>query len=267
MSLKLALLKKVKQRPTKVVAQCPACAEAGGDTKGVHLVVYPDGKFGCTANPKDKAHRRRIAELSGDPARQVKPWTLKLHGKVVLSGSHPLPTKGIPITSLARSNVERLKKSAGTPSQTSAGSLLGQLGRPFPISPLPKNNLDPEDTVYPVCIGGPATPSQTSQNTITITPSGVSEDVITKALALFGGKIVGVIPPDAIVPGRFRDTLATWTPTRNHPGLQGYTPRRLLGWKKRGAPIYADESPWDFSNATPHYLKNNLWKHHQIYRL
>ena len=248
MSLKLSLLKMVKHRPPKVIAQCPACAETGGDSKGVHLVVYPDGRFGCTANPKDKSHRRRIAELVGDPDRQVKRWTLKLHGKVVLSGIQPRSATGIPIASLARSNVERLKKSDATPSVTSAVSLPGQLGRPFSISLLLRNKSNP---VYnPVYIRGctiPSevseplitnSPSEVSENTITITPAEASEDVINRALALFDGKVVAVIPPDGIVPGRFRDVLATWTPTRNHPGLQGYTPRRLRGWKKRGSPIY-----------------------------
>ncbi len=249
MPLKLTLLKKVKYRPTKVVAQCPACAEAGGDTKGVHLVVYPDGKFGCTANPKDKAHRRRIAELAGDPVRQVKPWTLRLHGQAVLSGSQPPPTTGIPITSLARSNVESLKTSYNTPSETSAVSIPGQLGRPISISPLPKNNFDPEHTVNPVPIGSPVSPSEVSGNASSITPSGASGEVIAKACALFDGKVVAVIPPDAIVPGRFRDVLATWTPTRNHPGLQGHTPRRLLGWNKRGAPVYANETVQSLSTS------------------
>jgi hypothetical protein len=231
MTLELARLKKVKYRPTKVVAQCPACAETGGDTKGVHLVVYPDGKFGCTANPKDKAHRRRIAELVGGRDRRVKPWTLRLRGKAVLSGGHPGAAMGTPITSLARSTAERLKKTVTTPSVTSVTNFSDT------SDALQHNTHYTGIKLYPIYIGGAASPSEASAKPSAITPSEVSEDVIAKALNLFGGKIVAVIPHDGIVPGRFRDVLATWTPTRDHPGLQGYTPGRLLGWNKRGAPV------------------------------
>lgn len=120
MPLQLALLNKIKPRPTKTVAQCPACAEAGGDSHGVHLVVYPDGRFGCTANPKDKAHRRRIAELAGDPQRQVNPWTIKLRGVVVMSGGQNPTTTGTPILSLTRAAVMAAKQSCFTPSEVSA---------------------------------------------------------------------------------------------------------------------------------------------------
>ena len=49
----------------EIVAQCPACAAAGGDSKGDHLIVFPDGKFGCVAHSKDKAHNRKILKLVG----------------------------------------------------------------------------------------------------------------------------------------------------------------------------------------------------------
>jgi hypothetical protein len=95
----------------------------------------------------------------------------------------------------------------------------------------------------PVHIGLPYPPSEVSENAIARNLPETSEDVVTKALALFGGKIVAIIPPDAAVPGRFRDVLADWRPTRNHPGLEGYTPRRLIGWTKRGSPVYASNRP------------------------
>ena len=49
----------------RIQARCPACAEGGGDTKGEHLVVYPDGRFGCCLHPGDKQHRKRIFALVG----------------------------------------------------------------------------------------------------------------------------------------------------------------------------------------------------------
>jgi hypothetical protein len=47
-------------------ARCPACAEDGGDRKGEHLRIYPDGRFGCCVHPKDREHRRRIHALVGE---------------------------------------------------------------------------------------------------------------------------------------------------------------------------------------------------------
>lgn len=49
----------------RVIAQCPACAQSGGDRKREHLIVYPDGKYGCVANPDDKQHRKDIFRIAG----------------------------------------------------------------------------------------------------------------------------------------------------------------------------------------------------------
>ena len=54
----------VKKSDGMFTARCPACAEDGADTKGEHLAVFPDGKFGCVVNPKDKAHTKRIYALA-----------------------------------------------------------------------------------------------------------------------------------------------------------------------------------------------------------
>lgn len=59
-------LNNVVQRDGKIEAQCPACAEAGADTKGNHFVLYPNGKFGCVANPKDEEHNKIILRLVGE---------------------------------------------------------------------------------------------------------------------------------------------------------------------------------------------------------
>ncbi len=72
MSLDVRRLEKVRELPDGVVqARCPACAESGGDKKGEHLRVYPDGRFGCCVHPKDREHRRRINALAGDKAPRV----------------------------------------------------------------------------------------------------------------------------------------------------------------------------------------------------
>lgn len=50
----------------KKTFRCPACAAKGADTKGEHLVVYADGRFGCVIHPNDKEHRGEILRLAGE---------------------------------------------------------------------------------------------------------------------------------------------------------------------------------------------------------
>ena len=61
-----------------VVARCPACAAAGQDRGGNHLVVYPDGRFGCVVYPGDVGwlHRKAIWEAVGERKRRP-PLVLK----------------------------------------------------------------------------------------------------------------------------------------------------------------------------------------------
>lgn len=47
-----------------IQAQCPACAREGEDSKGEHLRVWPDGKFGCAKYPDNKQHRQLIHRLA-----------------------------------------------------------------------------------------------------------------------------------------------------------------------------------------------------------
>ena len=65
MSLDLAKLQNVREQGGKTIARCPACAEAGMDETGEHLIIQPDGRFGCVVHPGPggKQHRQRIAKL------------------------------------------------------------------------------------------------------------------------------------------------------------------------------------------------------------
>ena len=67
MSLDLNKLVHAKTQGGKLIAQCPACAAAGGDKSGEHLVIFEDGagKWGCVQYGGDKDHRREIAALVG----------------------------------------------------------------------------------------------------------------------------------------------------------------------------------------------------------
>ena len=75
MSLDVSKLQKVRIHGKKTTAQCPACAEAGHNQKGEHLLINANGSFGCVVNPGDSAdakeHRKRIFALCGD--REIKP--------------------------------------------------------------------------------------------------------------------------------------------------------------------------------------------------
>ncbi len=67
MPLDFSKLQKVKQRNGKTIAQCPACAESGGDGDGTHLAVFDDGHFACIKYQGDAEHRKRIFALAGLP--------------------------------------------------------------------------------------------------------------------------------------------------------------------------------------------------------
>ena len=61
-----------------VVARCPACAAGGQDREGNHLVVYPDGRFGCVVHPGEAGrwHRKLIWKAVGERKRRP-PLVLK----------------------------------------------------------------------------------------------------------------------------------------------------------------------------------------------
>lgn len=68
----------LKAKGNKQIGQCPACAAAGQDKSGEHLVVYGTGQFGCIAFPGDgadaKQHRRQILDLIGcEEEREYRP--------------------------------------------------------------------------------------------------------------------------------------------------------------------------------------------------
>jgi hypothetical protein len=60
----------------RFIAQCPACAELGGDSQGQHLKVDSLGRFCCVINAgKDgELHRKRIFALAGIRSLP-KPWS------------------------------------------------------------------------------------------------------------------------------------------------------------------------------------------------
>jgi hypothetical protein len=70
MNLDLDRLEKPRIRGGKLIARCPACAEAGADTSCEHLFIAAEGRgpFGCIAfaGAAGEEHRRRIWELVGD---------------------------------------------------------------------------------------------------------------------------------------------------------------------------------------------------------
>ena len=67
MGLDISKLEKVKRRGSSTIARCPACAEAGADRKGEHLLINDAGQFGCVLFPgqSGQQHRQRIFELAG----------------------------------------------------------------------------------------------------------------------------------------------------------------------------------------------------------
>lgn len=57
-------IQNIKHLPGKIQGGCPCCAENGADKSQNHLIVFPDGKFGCVVDDS-KEHRQRILKLIG----------------------------------------------------------------------------------------------------------------------------------------------------------------------------------------------------------
>jgi len=98
MSLDIKKLSNVSEKPDgKSTARCPACALDGKDKKGKHLVVYPDGKFGCVKYEKDATHRKLIHSIAGDGSKEthvpqklsVRPFKAQKSKTVMNLGQYP----------------------------------------------------------------------------------------------------------------------------------------------------------------------------------
>lgn len=122
--LDISKLEKARHTGGKTIARCPACAEAGKDKSGEHLMIAANGKFGCVDNPGPQgvAHRKRIFELVGSvipdtprpahrqaAARPVKTFTSAEEAARqctpkdgTLEAVYPYPRKGQPFGATAR---------------------------------------------------------------------------------------------------------------------------------------------------------------------
>ena len=80
MSLDVGKLAKARRLENgTVVARCPACAVVGQDRDGNHLVVYPDGRFGCVVYPGKAGwlHRKEIWAAVGCRQASRPPLVIK----------------------------------------------------------------------------------------------------------------------------------------------------------------------------------------------
>ena len=91
MSLDLTRLENVREEGGKTIARCPACAEKGMDETGEHLIIRPDGRFGCVVHPGPvgKPHRQRIAKLVG--ARGLPVIKVRLASTAPAKAGVPVP--------------------------------------------------------------------------------------------------------------------------------------------------------------------------------
>jgi hypothetical protein len=78
MSLDLSKLKNVHRDGEKTIAECPACAAEGHDSTGDHLVIWPDGRFGCVVHKGDGEHRKEIFRLAGQKTVRMGPVPIRI---------------------------------------------------------------------------------------------------------------------------------------------------------------------------------------------
>ena len=79
-----------------IIAQCPACAEAGYDLTGRnHLIIYADGAFACVLNPGEAGaeHRREILDLVGTTPTTASSQPLQRKRPARPRPINPIPTK------------------------------------------------------------------------------------------------------------------------------------------------------------------------------
>ena len=74
----------------KTTMPCPACREAGKDTDGDNLRIFPSGKFHCIAAGKDRMHNRRIIELMPELGKADRPPS---SGPVLAIRPRPAPKR------------------------------------------------------------------------------------------------------------------------------------------------------------------------------
>jgi hypothetical protein len=125
--LDLPRLEKLRRRGDRFIARCPACAVTGGDRRGDHLVILPNGKFACVAHSGDAEHRREIFVLVGirgerqpDPERDRR-WRKtqvekrrKIDARKTLTDSVRSGTRQMPGTILRSKSTRRSPMIRGT---------------------------------------------------------------------------------------------------------------------------------------------------------
>ena len=219
MSLNISKLENIRKHSGKITARCPACAEAGHDRKGEHLVINADGSFGCVVYPGDsvdaKAHRKRIFALRGD--RKIKPLIVRSPsvgrlGRVNQSQSAGQPLKTGLLGRLGRVNEHH--SAAEAPLKT---GLLGRLGRGFEShlepkrGPAQRENHKVDEHQLNDCGKGvlgvlnhssraPDPPLTEQEQALLMRAYGV-DDIILEARKLFNATIVAIErdPPSQIV--------------------------------------------------------------------
>lgn len=102
MGLKIEMLVGAKTKGDgSIEAQCPACAATGGDTDERHLIVFPDGAYGCVAYQGDTVHNKEIYSIVGEKTqrapvvvkvRKAAPNPPKNNAKEVLKKLRPTST-------------------------------------------------------------------------------------------------------------------------------------------------------------------------------
>lgn len=79
MNLILDRLEKPKERGSRIIARCPACAEIGKDTAADNLTIFENGVFACAVYQGDAGHSKRILQLAGDKSQAKREFTAPIY--------------------------------------------------------------------------------------------------------------------------------------------------------------------------------------------
>lgn len=187
MPLDISKLEHVKEKGGKTTAACPACRKEGHDRKGDHLVLYPDGRFGCVVyegqSAESRAHRKLIWEMAGNNTGAPRRGSRNL-----VLGFSPVLNPNIDKNQHKTVVLGRFGRSSMTYARTQAGAQ----------AHVCKSLEQPSE------------------------PSDAGVDIVAAALRIFGGRII----PDDEIDADIHDRLASIENVlaqRDSRGLISYT--------------------------------------------
>lgn len=196
-------LENVQQKHGKLTTRCPACALEGHDKSGNHLVVYPDGRYGCVAHLGDTSHRQEIFRLVGEPGNLM-------HTPVPrLTSLKEAPLRKL-IRTVNLNHRPRLPRQKSSPHEKS--------DKKQETPPRLPHQISIENQKKQKFSNKTETQTGTSAGQVKNCRGnrGDTQEVLSGVIDIFDAKVVAELTPEQPIPTDFLDVLRTWPEVLNH---------------------------------------------------